>query len=109
MIPTMTTLTSICEDACNSAQIEHCESKPLNRQYLTEEFLNRHSEVNEGNFDNSLLYCPTTNFKQLFRCSHLNISHTSRSSLWFNLLHQDHIRNHHKFQQAVERYPEDIR
>jgi hypothetical protein len=105
----MATLTSICADACNSIQTEQYELKPLNRQFLDEDFLNRHSEANEGNFDNSLLYCPTTNFKQLFRCSHLNISHLSRSSLWFNLLHQDHIRHQHKFQQAVERYPEDIR
>jgi len=109
MLSTITTLTSICEDACDSAKIEKNDLKPFNRQFLNEEYLNRISPNNDENFDNSLLSCPTTNFKQLFRFSHLNVSHSSRSSLWFNLLRQDHIRHQHKFQQAVERYPEDIR
>ena len=106
MLPSLVTLTSICEDACHAIQMEQEEIQPLNRQFLQEDFLNRMSEIHEGN---SFLTPSTTNFKQLFRSSHLNISHLSRSSLWFNLLHQDHIRYQHKFQQAAERYPEDIR
>jgi hypothetical protein len=109
MLHTVATLTSICEDACDSATIQQNDLKPFNRQLLNEEYLNRSSINNDGDFDNSLVYCPTTNFKQLFRFSHLNVSHSSRSSLWHNLLRQDHIRHQHKFQQAVERYPEDIR
>jgi hypothetical protein len=109
MLPTISTLTNICEDAFDSVKIEQYDLKPLNRQLINEEYLNKISVNTDVNFDNSLLYCPTTNLKQLFRFSHLNVSHSSRSSLWFNLLHQDHIRHQHKFQQAVERYPDDIR
>jgi hypothetical protein len=109
MLHTIATLSSICEDACDSVKIEQYDLKPFNRQFINEEYLNRNLVNNDGNFDNSLLNCPTTNFKQLFRFSHLNVSHSSRSLLWYNLLRQDHIRHQHKFQQAIERYPEDIR
>lgn len=109
MLHTVATLISICEDVCDSVKTEQFNLKPFNRQLINEEYLNRNSNNNDGNFDNSLLYCPTTNYKQLFRFSHLNVSHLSRSSLWYNLLRQDHTRHQHKFQQAVERYPEDIR
>ncbi len=109
MLPTLTTLTSICEDACESVEITQDDLKPFNRQLINEEYLNKISVNTDGNFDDELLYCPTTNLKQLFRISHLNVSHASRSSLWFNLLRQDHVRHQHKFQQIVEHYPEDIR
>ncbi|CAF4602161.1 unnamed protein product, partial [Rotaria sp. Silwood1] len=109
MHPTFPTLTSICEDTLNSANIENYELKPFNRQLINEEYLNKISINNDENVDLSALYCPTTNYKQLFRLSHLHVAHPSRSSLWFHLLRQDKTRHQHKFQQAVERYPEDIR
>jgi hypothetical protein len=109
MLHSVTTLTGICEDAHVSANIEQYDLKPFNRQFINEEYLNKLPLNNDINFDNSLLSCSTTNLKQLFRLSHLNVSHPSRASLWFNLLRQDQTRHHHKFQQAVERYPEDIR
>ncbi len=105
----MTTLASVCEDACSSVKIEQHELKPFNRQLITEENLNKVSGNHDEHFDHSLLHCSTTNFKQLFRFSHLNVAHSSRASLWFKLLRHDHLRHQHKFQQAVERYPEDIR
>lgn len=107
MLPSVATLTSICEDVCDSIKIEQNDLKPFNRQLINEEYLNLNHINTDGNFTNSSLYCPTTNLKQLFRFSHLNVSHTLRSSLWYNLLRQDHVRHQHKFQQAVERYPEE--
>ncbi|CAF4323513.1 unnamed protein product [Rotaria sp. Silwood2] len=106
---TLTALTSICEDAFNSANIGQYDLKPFNRQLINEEYLNKILMNNDEHIDNSSLYCPTTNFKQLFRLSHLHVAHPSRTSLWFHLLRQDRTRHQHKFQQAVERYPEDIR
>lgn len=107
MLPSVATLTSICEDACHSGQMEEYEVKPLNRQFVQEEFYQRMMDIHGGNTEQSIL--TTTNVKQLFRSSHLHVIHPSRTSLWYKLLHQDHLRNQHKFQQAIERYPEDIR
>ncbi|CAF0949458.1 unnamed protein product [Adineta ricciae] len=109
MLPTVPTLTSICEDALISAKIEKHDLKPMNCQLINEEYLNRTSSNCDQTFDTSALYCPTANLKNLFRISHLNVSHPSRASLWFHLLRQDQARNRNKFQQAVERYPEDVR
>jgi hypothetical protein len=108
MLPTVTTLTSICEDAINSTKIEQYDLKPFNKQLINEEYLNRIPTNSDDNCENASVYCPSSNLKQLFRISPLSVSHASRASLWFNLLRQDQTRNQHKFQQAVERYPEDI-
>jgi hypothetical protein len=105
MHPSITTLTSICEDTLNLINIEQIDLKPFNQQLINEEYLNKISINIDENCENLL----TTNFKQLFRTKHLNVSHPLRSSLWFNLLHRDQIGKQYKFQQAVERYPEDIR
>ena len=109
MLPTVPTLTSICEDALMSAKIEKHDLKPMNCQLINEEYINKTSSNGDQNFDTSALYCPTANLKNLFRISHLNVSHPSRASLWFYLLRQDQARSRNKFQQAVERYPEDVR
>ena len=110
MFPSVATLTSICEDARHSGQMDEYEVKPLNRQFVQEEFYQRVTEIHGGNAGQTAFHSnTTTNFKQLFRSSHLHIAHRSRTSLWFNLLHQDHLRNQYKYQQAIERYPEDIR
>ena len=109
MLHTVSTLASICEDALDSAKVEQYDLKPLNRQLINEEYFNRISMNNDKNFDSCLLDCPTANFKQLFRLSHLNVLDPSRTLLWFNLLRQDKTRHQHRFQQAVERYPEDVR
>lgn len=107
--PTLSTLTSICEDAANSVNISQHDLKPFNRQLIHEEYLNKICNNNEENSNNSSFYCPSANLKQLFRVSHLSLSHSARSSLWFNIIRQDKTRHPHRFQQAVERYPEDIR
>ena len=109
MLPSVVTLASICEDACHSGQMEQYDIKPLNRQFVQEDFYNRHTQNNDGLSEQSLFENSTVNFKQFFRSSHFDLAHPSRTSLWFNLLHQDHIRNQHKFQQVIERYPEDVR
>jgi hypothetical protein len=109
MLHTVSTLVSICEDTFISTNVEQNDLKPFNRYLINEEYLNKLPLTNDTNFDNSLLYCPTTNLKQLFRSSHLNVSHPSRALLWINLLRLDQTHHQHKFQQAVERYPEDIR
>lgn len=106
MHPGLTTLTSICEDTLNLINNEKIDLKPFNRQLITEEFLNKLSL--EDIEENSKDFSTTTNYKQLFRTKHLNVSHPLRSSLWFNILHRDQINKQYKFQQAVERYPEDI-
>ncbi|UJR37001.1 hypothetical protein I4U23_029709 [Adineta vaga] len=109
MLPTVATLTNICEDALLSAKIDQIDLKPFNRQFINEEYLNRTSTNCDDNIDTSSLFSPTTNYKHFFRISHIHVSHPSRASLWFNLLRQDQANHRHKFQQAVERYPEDIR
>ncbi|CAF4030030.1 unnamed protein product, partial [Adineta steineri] len=109
MLPRISTLTSIGEDALLSAEVEQDDLKPFNRQFINEEYLNKYSIEHDENFDKSLLNCSTTNLKQLFRLSHLSISHLSRASLWYNLLRQNQTRPQHRFQQIVERYPEDVR
>jgi hypothetical protein len=102
----LTTLTSICEDTLNSINNEQIDLKPFNQQFINEEYLNKISINIDENLSS---YSSTTNFKQLFRTTHLHVSHSLRSSLWFNLLHRDQIGKQYKFQQPVERYPEDIR
>lgn len=62
MLPTMTTLASVCEDACSSVKIEQHELKPFNRQLITEENLNKVSGNHDEHFDHSLLHCSTTFF-----------------------------------------------
>lgn len=109
MLPSVVTLASICEDACHSGQMEEYDVRPMNRQFVQEDFYNRVMHSYENLSEQSQFEHSTTNFKQFFRSSHYHIAHPSRTSLWYNLLHQDHIRNQHKFQQAIERYPEDIR
>ncbi|CAF4062722.1 unnamed protein product [Rotaria magnacalcarata] len=109
MHPTLSTLTSICEDAANSVNVLQHDLKPFNRLLLTDDYLNKISVNNDDHSTNSSLFCPSANIKQLFRSSHLSASHPSRASLWFNLIRQDKSRHSHKFQQAIDRYPEDIR
>ncbi|CAF1202554.1 unnamed protein product [Adineta steineri] len=100
--PAITTLTSICEDTLNSTIFEKTELKPFNKQLINEEYLNKIPV----NFDENV---SLLNLKQLFRTTHLHIAHPLRSSLWINLLRQDQKYQQYKFQQAIERYPEDIR
>ncbi|CAF3441648.1 unnamed protein product [Rotaria socialis] len=109
MHPTLSTLTSICEDAANSVNISQHDLKPFNQLLLTDDYLNKISVNNDEHSNNSALFCPSANIKQLFRLSHLSASHPSRASLWFNLIRQDKSRHSHKFQQAIDRYPDDIR
>ncbi len=109
MLPSVSTLTSICEDGLLSGTVEQHDLKPFNPELINEEYLNRISFLNDENIDNSSLYSSSTNYKHLFRLSHMNVSHPARSSLWLNLLRQDQTRHQHKLQQALERYPEDIR
>ncbi len=106
MHPGLTTLISICEDTLNSINSEPIDLKPFNRQLIIEDYLNKLSIDTDENVS---LNSPTINFKQFFRTTHLHVSHPLRSSLWFHLLHRDQIRQQYKFQQAIERYPEDIR
>ncbi|CAF0876348.1 unnamed protein product [Adineta ricciae] len=103
MHPALTTLTSICEDTQNTVDVERTELKPFNRQLLNEEFLNKFLSIH---FEDNVTL---TNLKQFFRTTHLHIAHPLRSSLWFDILHQEQKYKQYKFQQAVERYPEDIR
>ena len=71
----LSTLTNISEDDCQSVRMDRNELKPLNRQLVNEDYINKISKfTNEEPFNDSLLYSQTTNFKQLFRYSHLNIS-----------------------------------
>lgn len=109
MLPHLNTLTSICEDTLNSADVDQNDLRPLNQLLINEEYLNKIPAQNDDQWDHSSLYNPTTNYKQFFRFSHLNVSHPARSSLWLNLLRQDKTHHQHKFQQAIERYPQDIR
>ena len=105
MLSSIATLASINEDVANSAQVHPSDLRPYNRQLISEEHFNRiHSDSNDG------LTIPSPNHvKQFFRSSHLHAWHPARASLWYNLLRQDHTRHQYRFQQAVERYPEDIR
>mgnify|MGYP006904170799 CR=1 FL=1 len=106
----LSTLTNISEDDCQSVRMDRNELKPLNRQLVNEDYINKISKfTNEEPFNDSLLYSQTTNFKQLFRYSHLNIFHKYRSLLWYNLMHHNQLRQQHQFQQAIERYPDDVR
>jgi hypothetical protein len=110
MLSTVTTLTSICEDVCHSVQIKQHDLKPYNRQLLNDDYVNKLSNINDESIhSSSLLFTSTANFKHLFRSSHVHASHVSRASLWYHLLRHDHTHHQHRFQQAVERYPEDIR
>jgi hypothetical protein len=105
MHPAITTLASICEDTLNSTNTEQTELKPFNRQLINDEYLNKIPI----NFDENIsLDYSTANLKQVFRSTHLHVADPLRSSLWFNILHQDQNSKQYKFQQAVERYPEDI-
>lgn len=108
MLNTIATLSSINEDVSNSADVQLAGLRPYNRQLISEEHFNRiHSDSNDG-----LTIPPFSSPNQLknfFRLSHLHASHSARSSLWYNLLRHDQTRHQYRFQQAVERYPEDIR
>ena len=108
MLPTIATLASITEDVANSADVHPSDLRPYNRQLISEEHFNRnHSDSNDGLTIPSFL--SPNHLKQFFRSSHLHAWHPARASLWYNLLRQDQTRHQYRFQQAVERYPEDIR
>ena len=110
MLPSVTTLTSICEHTETSFKVEQDDLKPFNWHLISEDYLKKLLSTSNGTIDPSAPgYCPSTNYKQLFRLSHLHASHPSRASLWYHILRQDHTRQQHKFQQAIERYPDDIR
>ena len=96
-------LTSLCEDTENAIRAEQIDVKPFNRSLIDEDFLAQFPIVND---ENLVLSSSSTNFKQFFRTTHLSLSHASRSSLWFNLLH---LNKQYRFPQAIERYSEDIR
>lgn len=103
---------SLYEDTLNSINNEKIVLKPLNSQLIDEKYLSNtnentnHDEIIENNDNNNNM--STIHFKQFFRTKHLSIEHRFRSSLWLNLIQHDLINKEYKFQQAVERYPEDI-
>jgi len=98
---------SLYEDTLNSIHSEKIALTPLNSQLIDEKYLSKlndetnHDDIVETNLS-------TINFKQFFRSKHLSIEHRFRSSLWLNLIQRDLIHKQYKFQQAIERYPEDI-
>lgn len=109
MLHTAATLTNICEDTVQSVKIERCELKPFNRVFINDEYLTRVSSEYDDSCEHDAPLCPNTNLKYQFRMSHWSVSHPCRASLWYRLLRQEHVHHRHKFQQAVERYPDDIR
>lgn len=115
MLSSVTTASSLCDDVLNSATIRKNDLKPFNRDLISEDYVNRASNnhFDDKQFEFLIITANSfdwsNSFKQFLRFQHPHVSHPSRSSLWYNLLRRDSTRNQHKFQQAVERYPEDIR